>query len=465
MNKITKPVFFIVLFVIAFFSLSQVFGITSQYGDIKTTYIKSADQIRWGIDIRGGVDVTFTPPEGVDATDSQMDSAKEVISQRLVTLGITDSECYVDYKNDRIIVRFPWKADEANFDPEKAVKELGETAMLTFREGHELDEYNKPAGVTKDTVILEGKDVENAAAGIGDENENIVSLKLTKDGTQKFAEATGRLAGNGIISIWMDDTCISYPSVNTQILNGEAQISGKFEPEEAKELADKINSGALPFKLETSSFSTISPTLGLGARDAMVLSGAIAFVLIAIFMISVYKIPGFVAVLGLLGQVAGMIAAVSGYFGFMNSATLTVPGIAGIILSIGMGVDANVITSERIKEELRAGKTLDGAINAGFERGFTAIFDSNITVVFVAVILMGAFGVPDSIFAKMLKWVFFMFGPSTEGAVYSLGYTLLVGIILNFIMAVTASRLMLASLSKFKCLRNPRLYGGVKNNV
>ena len=151
-------------------------------------------------------------------------------------------------------------------------------------------------------------------------------------------------------------------------------------------------------------------------------------------MISVYKIPGFVAVLGLIGQVAGMIAAVSGYFGFMNSATLTVPGIAGIILSIGMGVDANVITSERIKEELRAGKTLDGAINAGFERGFTAIFDSNITVVFVAVILMGAFGVPDSIFAKMLKWVFFMFGPSTEGAVYSLGYTLLVGIILNFIM-------------------------------
>jgi len=464
-NKITKPVFFIVLFVIAFFSLSQVFGITSQYGDIKTTYIKSADQIRWGIDIRGGVDVTFTPPEGFDATDSQMDSAKQVISQRLVTLGITDSECYVDYKNDRIIVRFPWKADEANFDPEKAVKELGETAMLTFREGHELDEYNKPAGITKDTVILEGKDVDNAAVAIDDENQYVVSLKLTDDGAKKFSEATGRLAGNGIISIWMDDTCISYPNVETQILNGQAQISGGFDVDGAKELADKINSGALPFKLETSNFSTISPTLGLGARDAMVLSGAIAFILVSIFMIAVYKLPGAVAVIALIGQIAGMIAATSGYFGFMPSVTLTVPGIAGIILSIGMGVDANVITSERIKEELHAGKTLDGAINAGYDRGFTAIFDGNITVIFVAVILMGAFGVPTNIFAKMLKWVFFMFGPSTEGSVYSLGFSLIVGIVLNFVMGVTASRLMLVSLSKFKCLRNPKLYGGAKKNV
>lgn len=465
MNKIKKPVFFIVLFVIAFFSLSQVFGISSQYGDIKTTYIKSADQIRWGIDIRGGVDVTFTPPQGVNATNSQMDSAKQVISQRLVSLGITDSECYVDYKNDRIIVRFPWKSDETDFNPEKAVKELGETALLTFREGHELDELNKPSGVTKENVILEGKDVKEAGVAMDDKNEYVVSLELTSDGAKKFSEATGRLAGKGIISIWMDDTCISYPSVNSQITNGKAQISGGFTMESAKELADKINSGALPFKLETSSFSTITPTLGMNARNSMILSGAIAFILISIFIIAVYKIPGVVAVIGLAGQVAGLIAAVSGYFGFMPSATLTIPGIAGIILSIGMGVDANVITAERIKEELYAGKTLDGAINAGFQRGFTAIFDSNITVIFVAVILMGAFGVPESLFSKLLSWVFFMFGPSTEGAVYSLGYSLLVGIILNFIMGVTASRLMLVSLSKFKCFRNPRLYGGAKQNV
>lgn len=465
-NKIKKPVFFIVFFVIAFFTLSQVFGISSYYGDIKHTYIKSAEEIRWGIDIRGGVDVTFTPPDGIEATDEQMDSAKEVIALRLVSLGITDSECYVDYKNDRIIVRFPWKSEETNFNPEEAVKELGETAMLTFREGKEVDSMNLPTGITKENVILKGEDVVEAYVSQDNDKNYVVALKLSDEGKTKFAEVTTRLAPDrGIISIWMDETMISYPNVNDAITDGNATISGGFTYESAKSLADKINSGALPFKLETASFSTISPTLGLGARDAMVLSGILALILIAIFMIIVYRLPGFVAVIALIGQVAGMIAAVSGYFGFMDSATLTIPGIAGIILSIGMGVDANVITSERIKEELKNGKTLDGAINAGFNRGFTSIFDGNITNVIVAVILMGAFGVPDSIFAKALKWVFFMFGPSTEGTVYSLGYTLLVGIILNFIMAVTASKLMLVSLSKFKFLRNPRLYGGVKNNA
>lgn len=463
MKKITKPVFFIVLFVIAFFAISQVFGLSSQYGDIKTTYIKSASDIRWGIDIRGGVDVTFTPPEEFDATNAQMDSAKEVITQRLVTLGITDSDCYVDYKKDRIIVRFPWKSDEANFDPEEAVKELGETAMLTFREGNEVDDLQMPSGITKENIILEGADVSNAYVSMDENNEYVVALKLTDDGAKKFSDATKRLyETKGVISIWMDDTEISYPSVDAWIQDGSATISGDYDADSAKVFADKINSGALPFKLVTSNFSTITPTMGLGARDSMLVSGMIAFLLVSIFMVYLYKIPGVVAVIALVGQVAGMIAVVSGYFGFMASSTLTIPGIAGIILSIGMGVDANIITAERIKEEIRAGKTLDGAINSGYDRGFTAIFDGNITVVIVAVILMGAFGPPDSWFAKMLNWVFFMFGPSTTGSIYSFGFTLLTGVIFNFIMGVTASRLMLSSISKFKPLRDPRLYGGVK---
>jgi len=462
-KKITKPVFFIVLFVIMFFTVSQFFGISTQYGDIKTTYIKSLSDIRWGIDIRGGVDVTFTPPEGTDATDAQMDSAKEVITQRLITLGIVDSECYVDYKKDRIIVRFPWKSDETDFDPEEAVKELGETALLTFREGYEVDENNLPTGVTKENIILEGKDVSTAYATTNENNEYVVALELSDDGAKKFSEATKRLyQSKGVISIWMDETAISHPTVNAWIQNGKATIEGNFTAESAKELADKINSGALPFKLVTSSFSTITPTLGLGARDAMLLSAVIAFVLISIFMVAYYRLSGFVAVIALIGQIGGMLAVVSGYFGFMNSSTLTIPGIAGIILSIGMGVDANIITAERIKEELRAGKTLDGAIDSGYDRGFSAIFDGNITVVIVAVILMGAFGTPDSFFAKALNWIFFMFGPSTTGTIYSFGYTLLSGVVFNFIMGVTASRLMLTSLSKFKFLRNPVLYGGKK---
>lgn len=468
MKKVTKPVFFIVFLVIALFTAVQITGLNYVYGDSSTTIIKGTSDIRWGIDIRGGVDVTFTPSTGIDATKEQMDSATEVINQRLITLGITDSECYTDYTNSRIIVRFPWQVGEADFDPEKAVKELGETAMLTFRESYDIDEAGLPTGVTKDNIILQGSDIVSATVGLDEKNQYVVVLKITDEGKAKFADATEKAyLTNDTISIWMDETMISNPGVNSRIDSNEATITGGaggFELEAAKSLADKINSGALPFKLETSSFSTISPTLGAGARDAMVIAGLIAFAFIAVYMISLYRLPGFVAVIGLAGQVAGMICAVTGFFGFMPGSTLTVPGIAGIILSVGMGVDANIITNERIKEELRAGKTLDGALAISFERGFAAIFDSNITVVFVAVILMGAFGVSDSFFSTLLSPIFRFFGASTEGTVYSLGYTLLAGIILNFIMAVTASRLMLQSLSKFKALRNPVLYGGVKNN-
>ena len=224
----------------------------------------------------------------------------------------------------------------------------------------------------------------------------------------------------------------------------------------------KINAGALPFALQTTNFSTISPTLGVGARDAMVLAGFIAFIAICVLMIILYRLPGIVACIALMGQAAGTIAAITGYLPSISSFTLTLPGIAGIILSIGVGVDANVITYERIREELRLGRGIDAAIDAGYKRAFTAIFDGNITVVFVAVILMGAFGPPASIFAMMLKPVFGIFGSSTTGAIYSFGYTLLVGIILNFLMGVTASRLMLKSLSKFKPLRKAWLYGGEK---
>ena len=191
----------------------------------------------------------------------------------------------------------------------------------------------------------------------------------------------------------------------------------------------------------------------------MVLAGIIAFVLICVFMISVYRLPGFVACIGLLGQMAGTIAAVSGFFPVFNSFTLTLPGIAGIILAIGMGVDANVITAERIREELRGGKTLDSALKAGFSRGLTPIIDGNVTIVIVAVVLMGAFGPTNSLCAKLLTPLFFMFGPSTAGTVYSFGYTLLVGVLLNFVFGVLFSRIMLRGISQVKALRNPWLYG------
>ncbi|WP_044975655.1 SecD/SecF family protein translocase subunit [Ruminococcus sp. HUN007] len=466
MKNIKKPVFFIVFLLIIGFSYTAIFGFKYQYGDIAKTYIKDVSGIRLGIDIQGGVDVTFTPADGYDATEEQLDSVKEVMKVRLASLGISDSNVYVDNSNDRIIVRFPWQSSETDFDPEAAVKELGGTAMLTFREGTDSTTDENGETVPSGTLILNGDDVESATAMYQKKEdgnyEYVVSLKLGSEGAKKFSDATGRLyQDKGQISIWMDNSLISAPAVQAHITTGEAIISGSFETfEDAKALADKINSGALPFSLTTSSFSTISPTLGSGALKAMILGGLIAFGFIALYMIILYRLPGFVAVIGLIGQVTFTLAAISGYFSFMNSSTLTIPGIAGIILSIGMGVDANIITAERIKEELRSGKRLNTALESGYKRAFSAIFDGNLTLILIAIILMGAFGVPDSLFAKMLSFIFRWFGTTTEGTIYSFGFTLTVGAILNFVMGVWASRLMLGSLSKFSIFKNRKLYGG-----
>ncbi|MBQ8434888.1 MAG: SecD/SecF family protein translocase subunit [Oscillospiraceae bacterium] len=466
MKQTKKPVFFIVFALIIAFAASVIFGFSTQYGDVKTTYIKSVQDIRLGVDIQGGVDVTFIPADGVDATTEQLDSVTEVIEQRLTSLNINDYEVYEDDANDRVIVRFPWQAGEENFDPEAAVKELGETAVLSFRVGTDTNEDGTSAG----DVVLQGNDIEKAEP-MRQENPDgtfsyVVSLELTDQAADVFSTVTSTMAGTGeAISIWMDDEMISAPTVNEAITGGKAVISGDFSAESAKSLADKINAGALPFNLETSSFKTISPTLGTGALKAMVISGIIAFVFIFIYMLVLYKIPGFVASIAIIGQVAVTLACISGWFGFNESSTLTIPGIAGIILAVGMGVDANIITGERIKEELNSGKSLDTALRAGYKRAFSSILDGNLTSLIVAVILMAAFGTPDSFLASWLNKLLSLFGigATTEGVIYSFGFTLLVGTILNFVMGVFASRLMVTSLSRFKFLRNKKFYGGASN--
>ncbi len=447
--------FFVVAGLILAFAYTAFFGVRSQYGDTMTTYVKGASDIRFGIDIKGGVDVTFMPEGDFDATDEQMDAAKLVIEKRLVSLNITDSEVYTDYNKDRIIVRFPWKSGEEEFDPQSAIDEIGTTAYMTFREGSTAD----------GELILDGAQVKSASVGYGPvkqggASEFYVSLELNEEGAKAFADATSRLsAEGGSISIWLDEENISVASVNEAITDGKAIISGSFDQESATTLANQINSGALPFALSAESYSTISPSLGGQSLKAMVLAGCLAFAFIFLFMTFAYRLPGFVASIALLGQVAGTLAAISGYFGVFNSFTLTLPGIAGIILAIGMGVDANVITAERIKEELKNGKTIDGALSAGFARGLIPVIDGNVTTIIVAVILMGAFGTSDSLMAKLLHWLFFAFGPSTAGTIYSFGYTLLVGMILNFLFGVLLCRIMLRGASRIKFLRKEWLFG------
>ena len=450
MKRIPKPVFFITALLILLFAASSIFGVSYYDGDIEKTVIKGIDDIRWGIDIRGGVEATFKPADDFDATDEQLDSAKAIIETRMVSNGITDYELYADYNSDRIIVRFPWKEDETNFDPVKAIDELAATAKLTFRD---------EAG----NVLMDGSSVEKAQAGVNTESgsagEYLVLLDLTSEGAQIFAEATKANLGKSI-GIYMDETLLSAPVVENNeknkngITGGSASITGDFTAEEATKLANQINGGALPFALETASYGSISPTLGQNSLVAMGYAAIIAFILIAVFMIAMYRIPGLIAVIALVGQMGLSIAAITRFFPAFDSFTMTLPGIAGIILSIGMGVDANIITAERIKDEFKSGKTLDGAIEKGTKNSLTAIIDGNMTVVIVSVILLLVFG-PSNI----LSW---LFGASTTGTIYAFGYTLLMGTISNFIMGVFLSRVMLKSIAGFKCVRKNSLFGGAK---
>ena len=446
---------------IAAFVYTAFFGVAVKYGDVTTTYLKGAKDIRFGVDIKGGVNVTFVPSDGYDATDEQLAAAQLVIENRLVALNITDYELYVDTNADSLILEFPWQSGETDFDPEAAIQEIGTTAYLTFREGSSAD----------GELILDGSEVQSAAAQYGpvsgSSSEYYVALTFTDEGAKAFGDATTKLyQSGGTISIWLDDENVSTATVNAAITDGKAIItssaSDPFTQDAVVKMARQINSGSLPFALSVDSYSTISPSLGENSLAAMVLAGLIAFALIVVLMTALYRLPGFLACIALAGQVAATLAFVSGYFPVFESFTLTLPGIAGIILAIGMGVDANVITAERIKEELRSGKSLDGALKSGFARGLTPIIDGNVTIVIVAIVLMGAFGPSDGLFAKALHFVFFAFGPSTAGTIYAFGYTLLTGVLLNFVFGVFATRVMIRGAASIKVLRSPWLYGAEK---
>jgi protein-export SecD/SecF family membrane protein len=450
--------FFVVLVLILALTFTAFFGVKNYYGDTELVYFKGADDIRWGIDIRGGVEAVFSPDkEGIKITEDDIDAAKTILETRLVNQNITDYEVYADKNNNQIIVRFPWAAEESDFDAAAAVQELGATALLKFCKDQD-----------KDKIILTGADVKKATPAYQEvsqgQRQYVVQLELKDSGKEKFSTATKELKGK-TISIWMDDTQIQAPTVNEQITDGNAIITGMANAEEAEALADKINAGSLPFALtvDDSKLQVISPTLGNDALNVMLIAGSIAFALVCLLMIARYRLNGVVAAIALLGQLAGSIACISGYFPGFESFTLTIPGIAGIILSIGVGVDCNVIAAERIRDEFEKGKTIDGAIDSGYKNSLSAIIDGNVTIVIVAIVLMGAFGTPDSLLAQVFSPLMSLFGTSITGSIYSFGYTLLVGTIFNLIMGVLASRIMIKSISKAKFLRNPALYGGKKN--
>ena len=300
--------------------------------------IKGIRDMRFGIDIRGGVEAVFEP-SGLKKklTAEQLEMAREVIETRLDSQNILDREVTVDEKAGDVIVRFPWKSDEKNFDPETAIQELGEMAELTFRG-------------PDNTVYIKGSDVSRSQVAVDQQKNYVVELEFSSEGAKKFADATEKLVGQQM-GIYMDDDLISNPTVNAKITGGKAEITGMSSKEEAQSLSDKINSGSLPFSMKTTNYSTISPTLGGKALNAMALAAEIAMALICLFMIIWYRLPGVISCLTLTFQIALQILVIS-----VPQYTITLPGIAGLILSAGMAVDANIIISERISEELKKRK-------------------------------------------------------------------------------------------------------------
>ncbi len=389
----------IFLAIAAFFAIA-VFGLGNN--------VKGIFEMRYGIDIRGGVEAVFEP-QGLkrSATEKELETAREVIETRLDGQNITDRTVTVDKSGGYIIVQFPWKSGETNFNPEDAIAELGDMAELTFRD---------PSG----KVLIQGKDVINASARMntsGVTKDYEVTLEFNAEGARLFEKATGALIGQSI-SIYMDEDLIETATVQTKISGGSAVITNMKSFEDAKKLADKINAGALPFSLKTTNFETISPTLGNNALNVMIIAGVIAFLVVAAFMIIYYKLPGVVACITLVLQMLLQLLAIS-----VPQFTLTLPGIAGIILTLGMSVDANIIIAERISEEIKNGSSVRDAVKYGYKHAFSSVLDGNITTAIVAVVLM-------------------IFG---SGSMLSFGYTLLAGMLLNLIIGVSISKHLLLS--------------------
>lgn len=426
---------------VKFFSILIITGILTWIavnGSILGFDIPGAWDIRTGIDIRGGVDAKLyaVTENGNLPSKEDLEAAKITIGKRLDAKNVFDRVITTDPEKGFILVQIPHKSGET-FDPQKSIEEIGRTALLTFQEVDQAKVSETGEYLPTGKIVIQGTEVKKAKAEIAQDGSGyVVGLELTPEGATKFAEATGRLIGKPI-AIFMDEELISAPTVNDKITGGNAIITlgGANTSEkqaEAVELAGLIQSGSLPFKLEAKQVQNISPTLGSNALTVCVEALVFAVILICLYMILYYRLPGLIASIALFLHTILELLALS-WLGI----TVTLPGIAGVILTVGMGVDANVIIFERIKEELKSGKTLRAAIDVGFKRAFTAVLDGNVTTLISAVIL----------------WKF------GTGSVQSFALTLGIGVILSFATAVTATRVMLRSISDLDMAKHVWLYG------
>ena len=373
-----------------------------------------ANSSKQGLDLQGGTHVVLqavdTPDLKVD--DDAVNRSVKIIERRVNELGLTEPVIQRQGK-DRIIVELPGVKD-----PEKAIAMLGRTAMLQFKD-------------INGKVVLTGKDLKDARAQVSQGNQAVVGLEFSDEGGKKFADLTARNIGKQI-AIVLDGEVLTAPVVQEAITGGRAQISGSRNVEEAEHLAILLRSGSLPVKIEVLETRTVGPTLGQDSKDKSVKAFLIGIAGVFVFMLLFYRLSGVVADIALLLYVM-LLLLIMRYLG----ATLTLPGIAGIILSIGMAVDANVLIFERFKEETKKGKTLRSAMDSGFSRAIITILDSNITTLMAAAVL-------------------FYLG---TGPIKGFAVTLALGTLLSIFTAVTVTKFLMRFLVYSNITKSYFLFG------
>jgi protein-export SecD/SecF family membrane protein len=378
---------------------------------------------RLGLDLAGGTeliyraDLSSTPPE--DHADA-LESLQEVIERRVNLFGVSEPIVQTERASalsgttaDRLIVDLPGITDV-----QAAVDALGETPVLEFRLVEQTGTTTAFIATGLTGRYLESASLEFASGVSAALAEPTVVLNFNSEGAELFEEITRENVGE-VLAIFLDGVPISTPVIQEAIPGGQATITGQFTPTEARDLVRNLNFGALPVPIALESTSSIGPTLGAAAVDAGVIAGIIGFALIALFMVLWYRMPGLIAAVALFEYLVLMLAIIK-----VVPITLTAPGIAGLIITLGMAVDANVLISERIKEELRSGKGSRESVYIGFMRAWSAIRDGHLTMLISGIIL-------------------FWLGTSlVEG--FALVFTL--GVLASLISAVTLSRVFLLAL-------------------
>lgn len=387
-----------------------------------------------GLDLQGGLSVTYEIQDEKPTSDEIKATVDKL--QRRVDAYSSEGEVYQE-GNDRITVEIPLNTEKV--DAHDVLDELGQPGQLLFldSENYTIWQQNQNNG-TNDAyeAVLTGSDIKNAQAGVDDSGtvkDYVVQLQFTDEGAQKFATATAANIGKPIYIIY-DGAVASAPTVQSAITDGNAVINKISSYDEAESLASTIKIGALPLELKQIQYNIVGAKLGQKAVSTSLIAGAIGFGLVCILMIVLYRFPGFIASLALTGYVVLMLLILS-----IRHITLTLPGIAGIILSIGMAVDANVIIFTRIREEISAGSGVRAAVNAGFSKALSAILDGNITTLIATIVLM-------------------ILG---SGSIKGFAVTLMLGIVLSMFTALFVTKMLLNSFLELG-VQNPKMYGKAK---